>query len=243
MKGCFDLKFLIADTDVTRQSVFRQGILNLSWQKNFDYELYSASQAESWRKIPAHEYSELTLAFINMDYQEALDLGIYVYESNPFCRLTYYAENSRNIVPVLPSRPVRYAIVKSSTAVETLLNKEYNALLKQRGVFRYADRFQKLLIPHAAIFYFTSHDRAVYYVTAAGEYGPLRRTLDQIEQNLERGIFIRCHKSFLVRREICAGFDKRSTELILTSGERLPISRANLLKVAAMFDEKNNFGS
>ena len=84
-----------------------------------------------------------------------------------------------------------------------------------------------MCLPYSGIAYFTSRDRVVYVQTTFGEKGPVRRTLDQVEEHLRKsGFFVRCHKSYLVNRDCCLELNKSDKTLVLKHGHRVPVSRA-----------------
>lgn len=87
-------------------------------------------------------------------------------------------------------------------------------------VFRNTDGSFRL--PIAAIHYFYSDKRKVVLVCNEKEYSFYAK-LDEVEQQLS-GSFVRIHQRYLVR----AGAVERmeSTQVVLSSGEALPVSRA-----------------
>lgn len=57
--------------------------------------------------------------------------------------------------------------------------------------------------------------------------------LDELEPQLEKNNFIRCHRSYLVNMNYIASIEKN--DLILTNGDRIPISKKHISKVKSSF--------
>lgn len=234
-----DVTFLLADTDPVRRGCFQAGIRGLSSLRDFSYRMFTVSQPRAWEKLDSGQWSTVCIGLICADYPDAALLGQKLYQGNPFCRLIYYARGVRDVAGLLPSRPVRYLdTAPGEDAIRRCLQEEYLAWLTQAHCFRYEDRYQSICVPYAAISFFFSRDRLVYFQNGGQEAGPLRRTLDQIEKTLQPGCFLRCHKSFLVRRDACVLLDKNTRELELADGQRVPVSRAYWSAVAERFLSK-----
>ena len=234
-----NLTFLAADLDPERMKLLRGEVRWLASRKDFTYRLFAVARQGVWQQLKQEDLAQVSVALIDSAYPGAPELGRQIYEANPFCRLTYYCKQPSDVVRLLHSRPVGcMSISANGTELRRFLDVEYEMLLKQKRYLHYEDRYQQLAVPYSGILYFTSRDRMVYYCTASGECGPLRRSLDQIEEMLDPGCFLRCHKSYLVRRELCIALDKTARELVLADGRRIPVSRACWPQAAALFDTK-----
>ena len=237
-----DLTMILADLSGERQSLLRETVRKLASRKDFTYRLFAAGTADAWKEIPGTQFPMLALCLIHLDYPDARTLGKKIYAESPFCRVVYYGTGIRNVTDFLPSRPVRYLdLTLGEGAIWRCLNEEYQNICNDSHYFHYEDRYQMIAHPFSGLQYFYSQDRMVYYQTPAGSRGPLRRTLDQIEQMLQPGCFVRCHKSYLVRRDLCTAIDKATRELVLSDGCRIPVSRAYWKEIAGMFCENAEF--
>jgi len=231
-----DLAMLLADLNSESRAYLREIVRKLASMKDFTYRLFAVGKADAWKEIPQMEFPMLSLCLIHLDYPDGLTLGKKIYEANPFCRVVYYGNGIRNVTEFLPSRPVRYLdLTRGESAIWSCLNEEYQIIQRDSHYFHYEDRYQMIAHPFSGLLYFFSQERMVYYQTPSGERGPLRRTLDQIEQMLEHGCYLRCHKSYLVRSDLCTGLDKAARELVLSDGHRIPVSRAYWKEIAGMF--------
>jgi len=237
-----DLTMILADLNVERRAVLREQIRKLASRKDFTYRLFAAGTADAWKNIPQAEFPMLSLCLIHLDYPDALTLGKRIYAASPFCRVIYYGNGLRNVTDFLPSRPVRYLdFAQGEHTIWHCLNDEYQSIRTDSHSFHYEDRYQTISLPFSGLLYFYSRERMVYYQTPSGERGPLRRTLDQVAQMLEHGCYLRCHKSYLVRRDLCTALDKATRELVLSDGCRIPVSRAYWKEIAGMFCENAAF--
>ena len=237
-----DLAMILADTNEERRSNFRQMVRKLASMQDFTYRLFAVGKADVWKESPRTDLSMICLCLIHLDYPDGFALGKKIYEENPFCRVIYYGTGIRDVTNFLPSRPVRYLDLEKGTGeIWKCLNEAYQAIQRDSHYFHYEDRYQMIAHPFSGLLYFSSRERMVYYQTPLGERGPLRRTLDQVEQMLEKDYFLRCHKSYLVRKDLCTALDKTTRELVLSDGCRIPVSRAYWKAIADLFCENAEF--
>ena len=239
-----DLTMILADLNSERRAVLREQIRKLASRKDFTYHLFAVGKADAWKEIPQAQFPMLSLCLIHLDYPDALTLAKKIYAASPFCRVVYYGTGIRNVTEFLPSRPVRYLdFAQGEDAVWRCLNEEYQRIRNDSHYFHYEDRYQIISHPFSGLLYFFSRERMVYYQTPSGERGPLRRTLDQIAQLVAPDCYIRCHKSYLVRSDLCTGLDKATRELVLSDGSRIPVSRAYWKEISEIFCENAAFTS
>lgn len=221
-----ELFFLHADSNKITGDIWRQKVNKLAADKDFTYKLYSINSKEGCRNIPNEEMKMISIAFLNIDLPYSFDVGMEIYSANPFCRIVYYGNCKKDMIPFLSVRPISYADTsKRDFCVYECIEKEYEKMIYQTGVYFYEDKFHNICIPYSAILYFSTINRYTYCQTVTGEVGPIRRKLDVVEENMEQECFIRCHKSYLVMKSACVAFDKTDKELILSNGERIKVSR------------------
>lgn len=80
-------------------------------------------------------------------------------------------------------------------------------------------------ITASSILYCQSDQKYIMVVTDTGEIFRKMEKLDQLVLDLP-DYFVRVHQSFLVNTHRISGLDKTSWEIILDSGNRIPVSRA-----------------
>lgn len=78
-------------------------------------------------------------------------------------------------------------------------------------------------VRYTDIRYFEAFNKRVSLVTGVREY-QVADTLDHLEQTLSDA-FVRCHRSFIVRRDCIASISLSRNTLTLDSGEDIPLSR------------------
>lgn len=89
-------------------------------------------------------------------------------------------------------------------------------------------------VPKADILYFESERRITYLYTKKEVYRLCQR-LDDLEDELKKEGFLRCHKSFLVQTRHVRGWKEES--LWLDNGKRLPIGRSYMRDVNGSLTE------
>lgn len=93
-----------------------------------------------------------------------------------------------------------------------------------------------LVIPLESVDYIEADD--VYAaVVARGKRQLVRTSLDALEQTLDPLVFVRVHRSYIVRVDRVAALRRRGArvELVLTSGAIVPVSRRRRAAVARLF--------
>lgn len=237
-----ELFFLHANNDKVTGDIWRRKVYDLAAQKDFTYKLYAINHKNGCKNIPLEEMKMISLAFICIDLSGSLEIGKELYNANPFCRIVYYGNGKKDIIPFLSSRPVFYADTSESAFdIYKCIEDEYEKMLYQTGVYLYEDKFHNICIPYSAILYFNTKNRLTYIQTVAGEKGPIRKNLDVLETEMEKGCFIRCHKSYLIMKKACVAFDKSNKELILNNGVTVNVSRPYWKDIIEIFCKKSGF--
>lgn len=231
-----ELCFLCADTCKESSDAWRKDIYELAAKKDFTYKLYALTLGNVWQSILYEEMKMISFAFINIGLPDSLEIGEALYKANPFCRIVYYEKGEKPLKKWLRSRPVNYInTLEPDFDTGKVLESEYNEFVHQTGIYHYKDKFHSLSIPYSGIMYFYIYNRMTYCMTSCGEQGPIRKSIDIVESEVGSDCFIRCHKSFLVSKKSCIGFDKTNKELILSNQERINVSRAYLKEIIREF--------
>lgn len=85
------------------------------------------------------------------------------------------------------------------------------------------NREGRQLIPYMQISYFESREKKIMLYTSKEQYS-FYDTLDNLESSLP-GDFIRCHRSFIVRKDKISKIMFSQGLLVLSEGEMIPVSR------------------
>lgn len=174
-------------------------------------------------------FFECILMDIKFDDGDGIEIIKKIQQLSPQTKVIYitgYIENSTRIFETKPSnflvKPVDYS--KIVDAIEKMKQEIYT---KERDcvVIHTIDR-TCITVALKNIIYIESNKRKLIMHTDSGTY-IFYGTLNEFEQKImskEEQCFIRCHQSYLLNMQYITG--KNGTVFILTTGEKLPISRA-----------------
>lgn len=201
-----------------------------------EYNIYPITKGDAWKEITCSERLRIITALICIDFPNALELAQHIYAANPFCYIIFYGKGRRDIIPFLSSRPIHYVdILEDRDAALRYINVTWQRIRQENNYFHYEDRFRVEHRPYSQILYFLTRDRMLYYQTLYAEHGPFRLKLDDLEDKLAQGAFLRCHKSFLVNKEACVVFNKSTNQIKLINGETINVSRSHETAVKTYF--------
>lgn len=193
-----------------------------------------------WLKTPLAEKAicnacvEAQLAFVNAeDADKALLIGGLLHQTNPECRLVFYAnavpqeiaDTVRYFAGLMPSRPIRFLHQPSFRDFSDTLS-DFSAEAASQKHFLWENKGMKYRIPYGSIQYFRSDRNYVYlHLVSGSEYAFLGK-LSGIEAQVPKALFIRVHQSYLVNRMEMLAVDKQKKTVLLRSGEEIYISKA-----------------
>ena len=185
----------------------------------------------------------IRLAFVSLDYSDALHIGEMIYRRNPSCRLVYFGKEDSQIRNLLPSRPVWYWNGIDEKELQEVFQKQLESMKNDPYYFWYSDRMRSMSVPVEQILYAYSLKRAVYLHTQTEEVGPLPKSLDEIQENLPDYHFTRVHQSFLVNNQYVRGLNKSTKTLYLANDIEIPVSRALYEQARTIFCQNNSFNN
>lgn len=230
----------IADINTHRTEFIKTRLKKLAVQNDmWELRVHICSQAGAENNIESNLWRGFQLALIAMDYPNAFNVGEMLYRQNPACRLIYYREGMANLRSWLPTRPVWYWDCANFSELDATISMQLKSMRQDPGFFTYQDRLRGFSIPYSYIACFLSQNRAVYIHTCGNDLGPLRRSLDQIEELVPRELFVRVHQSFLVSRDSIRELERGKREIVLTDGFCVPVSRALFEQTAALFGKND----
>lgn len=87
-------------------------------------------------------------------------------------------------------------------------------------------------IPFHQIYYFEAREKKIFVRTRKAEY-PFYQTLEELERVLPED-FARCHRSYIVNRNMVERNDFSGGELILANGMSVPVSRTYKARMKAL---------
>lgn len=237
-----DLCFFISDPDGYRRNRIEKEIEHLALLADIQkLEFLQCDKTETIEQLKEAHWRMLTIALISLDFDNAKEIGDCLYHNNPACRLIYYREGEANLQNLLPARPVWYWNCKEVESLKDIFHFQLEAIKKDPYYFYYSDRIRSLAVSLDTILYVYSLKRAVYLHTENGEYGPLPRSLDEIQKKLPDYGFTRVHQSFLVNNRYVRRLDKSTRTLYLVNEIEIPVSRALYEKAREIFGQNDGF--
>lgn len=199
------------------------------------FSVFHCNKAEALNEIQEEHWLMMQMAFVSLDFPNAMTVGDTLYHKNPACRLIYYRNGNAYVNPLLPTRPVWYWDSSDSAALREIFEMQMKAMKKDPYFFYYSDRMRSMAVPYESILYVYSLKRAVYLHTQNGDIGPLPKNLDEIQKKLPKERFTRVHQSFLVKNESVRSLNKTQKLLTLSDGSEVPVSRALYDQARAIF--------
>ena len=128
------------------------------------------------------------------------------------------------------SKPINYEDIAPCLDIAY---KQYT--LSHNEFFILSDAGKRIAIRHAEILYFEARSPySLIYLRGESQAIKLRYRFSDFLQKLPEELFIPCHRSYIVNLMHIRGFKR--TELLLSNGERLPISRAYVASLSHAFD-------
>ena len=124
--------------------------------------------------------------------------------------------------------------------MKDVFHRQLESIKQDPYFFYYSDRMRSLAVSVDSVIYAYSLKRAVYLYTEAGEYGPLPRSLDEIQKRLPDHQFTRVHKSVLVNNSYVRSLDKGTKTLYLVNQIEIPVSRALYEQTRQIFGQNDS---
>lgn len=212
----------IADARVLLQDALERVLEMNGWTAQF----YQFSSGEGLLDWYAKHTGELDLVFLDMEMKalsgietarqlRALDNGLQLVFCTSYADYVFEGYGSGALGYLLKPPTEAQLTDVLRRAQETLLRDLDRAYIAKSGDVTYR-------LPYQTILYFASERRKVHCVTTertVSFYGKLDAVADEVG-----AAFVRVHQRYLVRIGAIAQLE--ASEVVLTNGERLPVSRA-----------------
>lgn len=220
----------VFETDRRRQDILHDCLTRYSFERNTDFDIFWFTDQNAVQKLGNYA-ATLCLAFISLEEPCGLQFGLQLYRQNPACRICYYKTMPCDLKPLLPSRPAGFYLwPPEQSDFSAMLDALILEIEQATDFFCFENRQEVYHLPVSSIVYFESDLKHVMVHRKKGEDIRLLAKLSEIESRLGPG-FVRIHKSYIVNRTYVRIIDKKAHVCQLESGERLPISEAQYVKV------------
>lgn len=194
--------------------------LSIEIGENFDiYWLYGKNiKSELENRI-----GDANIVLISMNLPDALQIALAAHKENSLCRLLIFDGKAEELPVWIPTGAVAFC-----PSYKENFKKELSRLVKElqedKNIFCFQTKREKRYIPYSQIMYFCSDLRYIDVVTSLGNTYRFISKLDKLMLEVQKNIFIRIHKSYIVNVKYIYGIDCATHEIILFDGRRLPCS-------------------
>lgn len=221
----------------------RERLVRYSVQTDREFEILWMMEELPEEKADAYAF-RMQLAFVSLDSPSGKYVGDRIYRANPDCRICFYRSKRCDLEPVLSARPIGFYLCgekeDGQEADGGVFGRKLDGLLKEilesGRIFCYETRKTNYLFNTRNILYFQSNLKYVEVHTREPGGCSIFAKLSEIERRLEEcgacHNFLRIHKSYLVNLVYVEALDKVNHLILLSGGERLPVSDAQYAGVA-----------
>lgn len=194
-----------------------------------DVALYFDRCEDLLRALP-----ELDLAFFSYEFLEGcLPRLRELYRKNPCCLPVAVGRPEGDLCRYLELRPAGYlAGAEDEARIEALCLACAEEQAASGQVLQIVTRQGSRAVSLSTVTYCRSDQKYVLLVTDSGQVYRKLGKLSELAAQLPKR-FVRTHQSFLVNWDRVSGLDRRTWELVLDSGERVPVSRAYKEQIGA----------
>jgi hypothetical protein len=236
------INIAICDNDKGRIEQLRGILADISIQHDIDLQIYWLFGENMLEKLS--ELADIiNLALISMDMNPVRQLGKDLYQMNPDCYIMYYKQNAENLEPLLCSRPIAF----QNGSLDTILFRDkvinlFSEIWAKSNTFRFQSKSVACFLSYRNISHFESNYKHVIIHTFTGRKLRIPGKLDEIQQQLEKGFFLRVHKSFLVNMRYVREINRSQHCLLLETGENIPVSKLYYDQVVARITDFSSPG-
>lgn len=239
------INVLICDDSGKQVVLMRQAILNYQTQKGqVLFQVFAALSTKDASKYIDSKHIDVAILDIEIDEKTGIDIAKEIQIHNPNCKIifitnyesfaysAYQIEAFSYILKPLDNQKLFHQLDK----ILSIYQKDN--LFKKYNSFKLEIRFKgkTTYIPQGDILYIEKKGKNVVVITddAAYEYTD---NLKDLEKKLDRESFLRCHNGFIVNIKRITSY-KRSEIFIDRQNICIPVSKANIPKVASILEKK-----
>ena len=177
-------------------------------------------------------FPSVRVALLSLDLPQCKILAEAIYHSNPHCRIVFYSNSMKNMIPFLHTRPIGFCLCQAPNlgkqAFSKIIADVFDDIGKDPAILAFETREGVYLRPTAQIMYFQSELKLVSVFSENSTPICIVRKMSEVQQHLAQiGLsdsFLRIHQSYIVNKEYISELNKRDHRILLKNGEELPIS-------------------
>ena len=122
------------------------------------------------------------------------------------------------------------------TAVYKILKKIENTELESKNISIVVEKNKAAEIDLKSVLYIKSDAHYLKIYSLKNEPSEsYRNNMDNLEKQLSKFYFVRCHERYLVNIRVISSIEK--CECVLINGERIPISRSKMANTKSLFQQ------
>lgn len=214
------LKILIVDDEVLIAEDLKDILKSFGVQDIF----LAHSKADALKALNTYEL-DIVLLDIRMESElDGLELGQYILDNLkiPFIYITAHSDMAmiENIVKTKPSAYITKPFKKSDLYAN--LNLIMDSTNKSESSSLYIkDGYNTVILPIDSILYIEGEGNYIN-IYCEGKKTVSRQSLDSIYDSLNKEIFFRIHRSFIVNKQKISKYSKKEVEI---NNVKLPVSR------------------
>lgn len=165
----------------------------------------------------------LYLMDISLPGISGIETSAEIREKDPYALIIYITDYKEYVYKIFETLPYRFITKPVEKAVfQKALTDAVNYMTDRGGLFHFHIDRDQYQIPFQEIVYFESRLRRLMLHTADEIYSFYGK-LNEIARDLNPLLFVRAHASYLINMEYIRSI--RDTEILLQSGEFIPMSR------------------
>ncbi len=223
---------LVCSRNVSEIKFAVRYIKNIASEKSDEYWEFITCSNENELEKALCDRVNYNIIIMDLSFKNGLDMAKVLRKNDPTSYMILIASKNQ-----IPTEYVRHDVLAAGLVIRPLSARSLAEALDE-NIPAYLSRFYddtsdsnfildnkegRQLIPYKTISYFEAMDKKILLFTEKEQYS-FYDTLDNLEKRLSDD-FVRCHRSFIARKDKINKIMLSKGILTLTSGEMIPVSR------------------
>lgn len=239
------LHFVVIDDNAVHRELMAQRLYEVCAELALDYDIPLSTEHSEAVLAYAAGAPQSTVYMLDIELQEqnnGIDLRRQLHETDPDGYIVYVSAYERYALECCQSHAFDFLLKPWTSAqlracIRAILADMENFRAEEpRLVIRIGSR--TLRLKQSDILYLSKEHNNVTIHLLSGDTIQQRTSFEALFRQMEAGDFLRCHKGYVVRRSAVSEYRWSEDELILCTGERLPISRRRAGAIKSELAEK-----